>query len=194
MIHHFQGFRAAFTGCPTMFADRKSQFVDTLRWQVPVIDTRYEIDVYDDERAAYIAALDATGRHQGSLRLLPTLGPHILADIFPYLSIAPLPRGADVLEITRLCLPGRHSTGERLLLRHALVRAMVDHAVDAGISQLTGVVTARFRDAVLAMGWRCCALGSAQDGLGAFAVHIDRATPGLLAAAGIGAAPAAAAA
>lgn len=187
MIQLFHGFRDAFTGCPSMFADRKFQFVDTLRWQVPVIDARYEIDNYDSEVAVYLVESDEAGRHIGSLRLLPTTGPHILADIFEDLVDGDLPRGAGVMEITRLCLPSHNCAAGRLATRNALVRAMVDHALAARVDCLTGVVTARFRPTVLEMGWRAAPLGMARAGLGAFVVSLDAGTPGLLAANGVGA-------
>ena len=37
----------------TMFEDRKSVFVDLLKWDVPVIDGRFEVDEFDDEQATY---------------------------------------------------------------------------------------------------------------------------------------------
>ncbi|WP_066214209.1 hypothetical protein [Blastomonas sp. CCH5-A3] len=54
---------------------------------------------------------------------------------------------------------------------------------------LTGVVTAAFREEVLAMGWRAAPLGPARriDGafLGAFRIEICAGTPALLASNGI---------
>jgi acyl-homoserine lactone synthase len=92
------------------------------------------------------------------------------------------------MEITRLCLPPRLGTAARLRIRNRLISAMVDHALDHGISVLTGVVTASYRDQVLAMGWRCAPLGPALmlkgAALGAFRLEIDADTPSLLAANG----------
>jgi len=62
---------------------------------------------------------------------------------------------------------------------------MVDYTLGSGITTLTGVVTAAYREQVLAMGWRCAPLGPpcARDGatLGAFRLEIDADTPALLA-------------
>lgn len=189
MIHLFKGFRAAFTGCPAMFADRKVQFVDTLRWPMPVIDARYEIDAFDDECADYIVFIE-DGAHQGSLRLLDTERPHILGDVFPHLCDERVPRGKAIREITRLCLPSRSSTDRRLDIRNLLVRAMVDHSLANEVIALSGVVSARFRETVLAMGWHAEPLGQRDAaGLAAFIAHVDTDTPTLLAAAGVLAAP-----
>src|SRR3546814_7783037 len=63
----------------TMFEDRKRLFVDLLGWDLSVQDARWEIDQFDDDDAVYLIALDQTGDHAGSLRLLPSNKPHILS-------------------------------------------------------------------------------------------------------------------
>jgi len=87
-----------------MFAARKSVFVDLLKWDVPVIDGRYEVDQFDDEHATYLVLADAEGGHLGSARLLPTTRPHILDSLYADLCEAAPPRGLDIFEITRFCL------------------------------------------------------------------------------------------
>jgi hypothetical protein len=99
------------TGCPepwsdrtlrTMFEDRKSVFVDLLKWDVPVLADCFELDEFDDPHATYLIIADEDGDHLGSARLLPTSRPHILSTLFMDLCAAPPPRGGDVFEITRL--------------------------------------------------------------------------------------------
>src|SRR3546814_14818621 len=69
----------------TMFEDRKRLFVDLLGWDLSVQDARWEIDQFDDDDAVYLIALDQTGDHAGSLRLLPSKKPQILSELFPEL-------------------------------------------------------------------------------------------------------------
>lgn len=163
-----------------MFADRKRLFVDLLRWNVPVVRERFEIDAFDDDHAVYIVATDATG-HAGSLRLLPTTRPHLLDSLFAELCPLGVPCDARTWEITRLCLPQRLGAAGRLDVRNALIVVMIDHCVATGIARLTGVVEATFRDEVLTMGWRAEPLGPAtrlgSARLGAFALHVDAHTP-----------------
>lgn len=193
MIHLFKGLDVdAALGDPalgTMFADRKRLFVDLLRWDVPVRHDRYEIDQFDGAHAAYLVAIEADGTHCGSMRLLPTTRPHLLSDLFAALCDRPVPTGAGLQEITRLCLPARYPAAERRVIRNALISAMVDEALGAGIVGLTGVVAAKFRDEVLAMGWHAEPLGPARSlggtPLGAFLIHLDDDTPAQLAAKGI---------
>jgi len=173
----------------TMFEDRKRLFVDLLGWDVRVIDHIFEIDQYDGPQAVYLIAIDAEGAHVGSLRLLPSNVPHILDTLFLQLCEGPVPTGPMTFEITRLCLPPRFRTADRLRIRNQLISAMVDHALGTGITMLTGVVTASFREEVLAMGWRAAALGQSRriEGarLGAFALHLDADTPQRLEATGL---------
>ena len=65
-----------------MFRLRARVFRDRLRWDVQVADGK-ERDKYDDERPVYLVYADDESRKvKGSLRLLPTTGPTVLADIF----------------------------------------------------------------------------------------------------------------
>lgn len=166
----------------TMFEDRKRLFVDLLGWELKVEQNRWEIDCFDGDDAIYLIALDQTGDHIGSLRLLPSLQPHILCP-------DGVPTGPDTFEVTRLCLPVRLGAAERLRIRNALISAMVDHALLAGITRLTGVVEAGFLAQILRMGWRCTTPGPSRRfggaALGAFIAEVDTETPALLAATGI---------
>ena len=189
MIHIFRNYSFDDAACASMFADRKRLFVDLLGWDVPVVEDRFELDAYDGAQATYLVATDDSGDHIGSMRLLPTQGPHILGDLFAELSCGPVPRGPDILEITRLCLPTRLRATRRLAVRNHLISAMVDHAIAGNVASLTGVVTESFLDQILAMGWRCTPLGEprllAGARLAAFRIDLDDRTREDLAANGI---------
>jgi N-acyl-L-homoserine lactone synthetase len=173
----------------SMFADRKRVFIDTLKWNLPVTRGRYEIDQFDDAHAVYLIQADYSGRHLGSLRLLRTDRPHILSHLFAMLCSRSIPRGTSIREVTRFCVSPAVNRRHRRAMRDRLISAMVDHALDAGIAALTGVVTTHFLDQILAMGWRCQQLGDriAMCGaeLGAFCADINANTPRDLAQTGI---------
>ena len=101
-----------------MFEDRKSVFVDLLKWDVPVLCGRFELDQFDDEHATYLIIADEDGDHLASARLLPTTRPHILGSLFPDLCAAPPPAGPWVFEITRFCLSRRQGAASRRLARN----------------------------------------------------------------------------
>lgn len=189
MISITTGFSLDDRTTAAMFEDRKQLFVDLLRWDIPVVAERYEIDAFDGSHATYLMSVGADGGHDGSLRLLPTERPHILSSLFPALCDGPVPSGADVVEITRLCLPVRLGAARRLGVRNRLITAMVDHALGNGIATLTGVVSWTFLEQIMAMGWACRALGTPTmiggARLGAFAIALDDDTPARLSRIGI---------
>src|SRR5262245_9786251 len=110
-----------------MFEARKRVFVDLLKWDIPVIDGRFEVDQFDDEHAVYFVVRGEGGEHYASARLLGTERPHILDTLFSDLCAAPPPRGPNVVEITRFCLERRVPAAQRLTARNRLVSALVDY-------------------------------------------------------------------
>lgn len=183
-----RGLREAGSGraLRSMFEDRKSVFVDLLKWDLPVLDGRFEIDRFDDEHSTYVVIADEAGDHLGSARLLPTTRPHILGSLFAGLCAAPPPAGPGIFEITRFCLSRRQGAAARREVRNALVSALAAHALETGISTYTGVAEIGWLQQVLAFGWRCRPLGiplRLECGmLGALAIEIGPDTPALLAA------------
>jgi N-acyl-L-homoserine lactone synthetase len=172
-----------------MFEARKQVFVDLLKWDVPVLDGRYEIDQFDNEHATYLIVAGPVGEHLGSARLLPTSRPHILDSLFPTLCAGEVPRSSDCFEITRFCLGRNQNARERLQTRNRLVSAIAQHALANGISTYTGVAELNWLQQILAFGWRCRPLGLPRmiggRTLGALRIDIDPETPALLAANGI---------
>jgi acyl-homoserine lactone synthase len=167
-----------------MFRARKEVFVDLLKWDVPVLEGQYEIDGYDDEHAHYVIVTDLAGAHLGSARLLKTTGPHILANLFPMLCNGELPRGPQVLEITRFCLDRHQNSLQRRATRNQLVSALVAFALERDIRTYTGVAEISWLQQILAFGWDCRPLGAPQHfdcgWLGALAIEINPDTPARL--------------
>lgn len=169
-----------------MFEARKQVFVDLLKWDVPVVDGRYEIDQFDDEHAIYLIVADAAGEHLGSARLLPTSRPHILDSLFPSLCGGQPPKSVDCFEITRFCLGRNQTARQRLETRNRLVSSLAQYALENGISTYTGVAELSWLQQILAFGWRCRPLGLPQviggRTLGALRIDIESDTLALLAA------------
>ncbi len=172
-----------------MFEARKQVFVDLLKWDVPVLEDRYEVDQFDDQHAVYLIVGHEDGSHAGSARLLKSTRPHILDSLFPELCASPPPRGPEVLEITRFCLGRGQNARARLETRNLLVSALVRYALDKQVATFTGVAEIGWLQQILAFGWRCRPLGLPRliDGkmLGALRIDITSETPALLAANGI---------
>lgn len=165
----------------SMFADRKRLFVDLFRWDVPVVDNRYEIDQFDNADTVYLIVPDDDGGHAASIRLFPSTRPHMLDTLFPHLCPFGVPVDEATWESTRLCLPQRHGAERRRQLRNMLFSAMVDVALDRGIERYTGVIPDPFRKKVLSLGWQAEPLGPAVriagGPIGAFLIHVRPDSP-----------------
>lgn len=160
-----------------MFEARKRVFIDLLRWNLPVLADRYEVDQFDDGHAIYLILAGPAREHLASCRLLPTTRPGILNTLYPQLSDTRLPQGEDVYEITRFCLSRDLKAADRRRARDTLVRAIAHFGIEHGIRIYTGVAEIAWLQQILAFGWRCAPLGLPQrlDGrmLGALRIDIE---------------------
>lgn len=172
-----------------MFEARKRVFVDLLKWQVPVLDSRFELDQFDTPDAEYLILTDDAGAHRASARLLRTEGSHILADLFSHLCDGPVPSGPTCREITRFCLEPSLTARERRDARNQLVSTLADHALRCGITEYTGVASPGWFGQIAGFGWDCRALGEARQigkhRLVALHIRIDALTTEALTATGI---------
>jgi acyl homoserine lactone synthase/acyl-homoserine lactone synthase len=173
----------------TMFEARKRVFVDLLKWDVPVLDGRYEIDQFDTPDADYLILTDDYARHRASARLLRTDRAHILGALFPCLCDGPVPSGDRMREITRFCIEPKLARAERYQARNQLVTALVQHALASGIDSYTAVATRAWFRQIEDFGWKCRALGPFQkigyETLVALHIEIDTNTAEGLEANGI---------
>jgi N-acyl-L-homoserine lactone synthetase len=126
-----------------MFRLRARIFRDRLHWDVEVTDGK-ERDRYDDEQPVYIIHSDDGARQvKGSLRLLPTTGATLLADIFSdTLPDAVNLSAPSIWECTRFCLDDglfdRGREDEMLFASAALIEAVGDVALRAGVEAIVG--------------------------------------------------------
>ncbi len=121
-----------------MFRLRARVFHDRLKWDVQVVDGM-ERDRFDDENPVYIIYANPDGdRVLGSLRLLPTTGPTLLAETFS----DTLPNAAGlcaptIWECTRFCLDetlmDRENVQGAVMASSTLFAALGDLALKAGI-------------------------------------------------------------
>lgn len=91
---------------------RHGVFVEELGWSdLDSVDAR-EIDQFDTPDAIHhIAVRD--DKVVGYQRMLPTVKPHLLSDVFPQLCHVEPPRSSDTYELTRYCVNPAHRTGRR---------------------------------------------------------------------------------
>jgi len=176
-VHNSAKFRAPLEA---MHRDRKKIFVDALKWDVPVVDGQFEIDQFDTDEAIYLVALaPESHRHLGSVRLLPSTGPHLLGEVFPFLCDKGVPVGDDIYEITRLCTAPAKDI-EPKLIRRRLATALCEFGLLYGINKYTCVTHVQYLTHLLSVGWECDMLGEPKqvgpDLVGALSISITPAT------------------
>jgi N-acyl-L-homoserine lactone synthetase len=133
-----------------MFRNRALVFSARLGWDVTVKDG-YERDAFDDENPLYLISVDPhSNEYWGSLRLLPTTGPNMLRDVFPFLlDEGECIESATIWETSRICCvaadgqPERSRNGVNLAFGE-LLAGIGEVAITAGLSQIVAVFDARF--------------------------------------------------
>src|SRR6056297_1001695 len=93
-----------------MFSDRAQQFSEFLGWGVSVSPGGEEQDEYDSLNPVYVIASDVWGRHQGSMRFLPTIGRTMVNEHFSHLNSGLAVCDPKIWEATRFCL-SQHASG-----------------------------------------------------------------------------------
>jgi N-acyl-L-homoserine lactone synthetase len=139
---NFHLFQAELDG---MFRLRKRIFCDQLGWDVKIQDGR-ERDEYDDLDPVYIVSLDERTREvRGSVRLMPTTGPHLMKDVFgPWFEEPIILESATIWEVTRFCvdtpwLRGHYTPRGLNLVTSELIVALSEVASNIGLTQLTAL-------------------------------------------------------
>jgi acyl homoserine lactone synthase len=127
----------------SMYRLRREVFHERLQWAVRVENGR-EYDWFDLIGPRYVVAHDGASKALGCCRLLPTLGPNMLRDIFPeLLDGAVAPAGASIWEISRFAIDSRLADSGYGFgtIPKALVVQTLRYADAHGISALVGVTT-----------------------------------------------------
>lgn len=165
-----------------MFRQRCDIYVKRRKWADLVVVDGMERDGYDTRDAIYLAALDEDENVLASLRLLETKGPHLLADHFAHLCGGGVPRGSDILELTRFYVaPSVRGRQVRDWMMGVIGAGMFEYCLEHGIRQVSSVIDTFLLTAMLGAGWRVRPLGLPQrypEGV-AVAVLIDVRDEGL---------------
>jgi acyl-homoserine lactone synthase len=144
-----------------MHHDRKRVFVDRLGWELPSRESWLEVDQFDNEFAVYlIARAPVTGRHHGSVRLLPSTRPHVLSTLFQSLCANGVPVDEECWEISRFVAPPAERSGTAVVRVHRMLAlALLEFAELNGIGSYSLVTEAQRVAALLSVGWDVRPLG-----------------------------------
>ncbi|XKM38084.1 acyl-homoserine-lactone synthase (plasmid) [Rhizobium ruizarguesonis] len=142
---------------------RARVFSDRLGWEVDVT-AGCESDRFDALRPTYILAIAETGQLAGCARLLPALGPTMVADVFPSL----LPDGqlkghAAMIESSRFCVDTALAEGRGDASVHEATLTMFAGIIEwCTANEYTEIVTVtdlRFERILARVGWQLQRLG-----------------------------------
>ena len=147
----------------SMYRLRSDVFHKRLGWDVRVEDGR-EHDWFDLIGPHYVVAHDGDSRALGCCRLLPTLGPNMLRDIFPgLLDGAPAPASASTWEVSRfaLCDEGTQGGFGFSQISSSIIAEVFRFIATQGAESLVGVTSAPFERMMRHMGLQVERLGAA---------------------------------
>lgn len=161
-----------------MHRQRKAVFVDRMRWDL-VVAGDFEIDAYDGRHALYLLSMER-GRLSSSVRLLPTIRPHLMSDHFAHLCPYGVPRGPNVWEASRFCVdPAITERAARRTQLGLIIAGILETGLARGIAQVIFVAGSALLPLALDAGWDARPLGppchDGGDRITAVAAEITRA-------------------
>lgn len=119
-----------------------------------------EVDAFDTDDAVYLLGiLPGRGVVAGS-RLVPSLKPHLMSDVFPRLAPAGVPRAGDIFEWTRIfVVPALRQPGRPCLAAGIVYCGIIEFCLQRGVSRLTIVCETYWHNRLARLGWNPRPLG-----------------------------------
>lgn len=132
---------------------RHRQFVERLRWEACRRPDEREIDQFDGDEAIHLPLL-VDGQVVGYSRLLPTLKPHLLSDVYPHLMDgAEWPRGERIFEWTRCIAEVSDAVIGGVPISNILMTGVMEYCLVAGIEMLIVETHPKLVNLLLTTGW-----------------------------------------
>lgn len=146
------------------FRIRHDIYVKQRKWTAIARPVDIEIDAYDTEHAIYLLALDGNTRIVGGTRLVPTLRPHLMSEVFPMLARGKPPRAADIFEWTRFfVIPEVRRRGSPSPVAGVILCGLLEVGLKLQIRQISVVCEAFWPERLRALGWTVTVLGDVLD-------------------------------
>jgi acyl-homoserine lactone synthase len=148
---------------------RHNIYVGERRWMDLARPDEREVDQFDTDKAVYLLGIEPDGRVVAGSRLVPTLEPHLLSDVFPELAaVRGIPRAPEIYEWTRIfVVPERRANHHRCHAAGVIFCGILEFCIAQGIRQLSVVCEAFWIPRLLALKWRPRPLGepAVKDGM-----------------------------
>ena len=142
------------------FRIRYDIYVKRRQWRALARPINIEMDAFDTEHAVYLLALDSLGKIVGGSRLVPTLQPHLLANVFPGLARAGPPRAPDIVEWTRFFIsPAMRNRGRSSPIAGVTLCGVLEVARQLGARQISTFCETFWLERLRGFGWSVTELG-----------------------------------
>lgn len=157
-----------------MFRLRHRIFVERLGREALRSPDGAEKDQFDTTDAIYLLLIDdrtVIGCH----RLLPTLKPHPISELFPHFcDLKGVPRARDTYEVNRSCVDlERLSADACRWARQAAMIGLMEFCIQAGIQRLSAVASPYTISHYLRCGWQLLPVGSPRELDGEMQVAVE---------------------
>jgi len=150
-----------------MFKARARLFRDRMKWDVSVDSLGREIDAYDVLNPLYTIATDETGHHVGSMRMLPSSGPTMLAEHFQSLGDGIRFESDSVWEVTRFCVEAGDVAAMKRFGVQRMTQRLMLACCEIGLREdwrcVVGVFDRRMKRIYARVGWSPMVLGQADS-------------------------------
>lgn len=149
-----------------MLALRYRVFHERLNW-VEGQENQIEYDCFDDEQPIYIVKQEDDGAITACVRLLPSIGPNMLRDTFPFLAgDTPVPASPRIWESSRFAVDTERlrAYGEENLktTTSRLFLSMVEAGIALNLDHIMTVTDLRVERIIRAAGWPSIRIGAPQ--------------------------------
>ncbi|MER8444771.1 GNAT family N-acetyltransferase [Mesorhizobium sp. M1066] len=142
------------------FRIRYEIYVKQRRWRAVARPINIEIDAFDNEHTLYVLGLDTNGKIVGGSRLVPTLEPHLMSEVFPGLADGRPPRAPEIFEWTRFfVVPSLRTQGASSPVAGFVLCGLLETAQSLGIRQISVVCETFWPKRLRALGWTLAELG-----------------------------------
>lgn len=161
------------------FRIRYQIYVEERGWRQIDRPIPVEMDAFDNEDAIYLLGLDENGAVGGGSRLVPSLKPHLLSEVFPMLSSEEIPRGEAIYEWTRIFVAPRfRALGASSPAAGAVLCGLLEACLHLRIEQMSVVCETFWLKRLRGLGWPVEQLGPemehADGDILALLIQVDR--------------------
>ncbi|ALA18509.1 MULTISPECIES: acyl-homoserine-lactone synthase [unclassified Chelatococcus] len=144
------------------FRIRHEIYVGERGWSDVARPDGREIDQFDTDSAIHLLGMHPSLGLVAGSRLVPTLAPHLLSDVFPQLAPNGIPRAEDAFEWTRIfVVPALREPGRPSRAAGMVYCGILEFCLSRGIRRLSVVCETYWLPRLANLGWRPQRLGPA---------------------------------